>query len=58
LEEINSKFLQWSNITGFLKKNPKLGQILFFFNWMNPGVDGRIILRWICRKCDVRIWTG
>ena len=24
----------------------------------NPGVDGRIILRWIFRKWDVRAWTG
>ena len=24
----------------------------------NPGVDGRIILRWIIRKWDVRVWTG
>jgi hypothetical protein len=23
-----------------------------------PGVDGRIILRWIFRKLDVDIWTG
>jgi hypothetical protein len=23
-----------------------------------PGVDGRIILRWIFRKWDVRLWTG
>jgi hypothetical protein len=22
------------------------------------GVDGRIILRWILRKWDVRLWTG
>jgi hypothetical protein len=22
------------------------------------SVDGRIILRWICRKWDVRAWTG
>ena len=22
------------------------------------GVDGRIILRWICRKWDVGLWTG
>jgi hypothetical protein len=22
------------------------------------GVDGRILLRWIFRKCDVRVWTG
>jgi hypothetical protein len=24
----------------------------------NPGVDGRIMLRWIFRKWDVRAWTG
>jgi len=23
-----------------------------------PGVDGRIILRWIVRKWDVGLWTG
>jgi hypothetical protein len=24
----------------------------------NPGVDGRIILRWIFRKWDVGVWIG
>jgi hypothetical protein len=24
----------------------------------DPGVDGRIILRWICRKWCVGAWTG
>ena len=24
----------------------------------DPGLDGRIILRWLCRKWDVRSWTG
>jgi len=23
-----------------------------------PGIDGKIILRWIFRKWDVGIWTG
>jgi len=24
----------------------------------DPGVDGKIILRWIFRKWDVRAWAG
>jgi len=24
----------------------------------DPGLDGRIILRWIFRKWDVGVWTG
>ena len=24
----------------------------------DPGVDGRVILRWILRKWDVEKWTG
>jgi hypothetical protein len=27
-------------------------------NWGDPGVDGRIILRWIFRKWDVGVWIG
>jgi len=23
-----------------------------------PGVDGRVILRWLFRKWDVEVWTG
>jgi hypothetical protein len=26
--------------------------------WGDPGVEGRIILRWIFRKWDVGVWTG
>jgi hypothetical protein len=26
--------------------------------WGDPGVDGKIILRHIFRKCDVGVWTG
>jgi hypothetical protein len=27
-------------------------------HWGNPDIDWRIILRWIFRKWDVRVWTG
>ena len=27
-------------------------------HWGDPGVDGRIILRWISRRWNVGIWTG
>ena len=27
-------------------------------HWGDPGLDGRIILRWIFRKWDVGVWTG
>jgi hypothetical protein len=27
-------------------------------HWGDPRVDGRIILRWIFRKCNVGVWTG
>jgi hypothetical protein len=27
-------------------------------HWRDPGVDGRIILRWIFKEYDVGIWTG
>ena len=37
--------LQWGN----LRERDHLG---------DPGVDGRVILRWIFRKRDVRVWTG
>jgi hypothetical protein len=27
-------------------------------HWGDPGVDGRIMLRWIFSKWDVGVWTG
>jgi hypothetical protein len=26
-------------------------------HWGNPGVDGRVILRWLFTKWDVGVWT-
>jgi len=26
-------------------------------HWGDPNIDGKIIFRWIFRKCDVGIWT-
>jgi hypothetical protein len=43
------------------------GEVYTSFWWENlreidhledPGVDGKIILRWIFRKCDVKPCTG
>jgi len=43
------------------------GEVYTGFWWGNlrerkylgdPGVDGRIILRWIFRQWDVGVWTG
>jgi hypothetical protein len=27
-------------------------------HWRGPGIEGRIILRWIFRKWNVGLWTG
>jgi hypothetical protein len=43
------------------------GEVYTGFGWGNlrardhledPGIDGRIILRWIIKKWDVGAWTG
>jgi hypothetical protein len=27
-------------------------------HWENPGVNGKIIIRWIFKNWDVGVWTG
>ena len=39
--------------TGFGWGNQREG-----VHFREPGLDGRIILRYIFRKCDVEAWTG
>jgi hypothetical protein len=34
------------------------GNVRERYHWGDTDVDGRIILRWIFRNCDVGIWTG
>jgi hypothetical protein len=36
----------------------KLSLFLLMYHLGDPGIDRRIILRWIFRKWDVGVWTG
>ena len=36
-------------LMGILRERDRLG---------DPGVNGSIILRWICRKLSLGVWTG
>jgi hypothetical protein len=48
-----SSYGEGETFTGFWWRNLRERD-----HWGDPGVDRRIILRWIYRKWDVRVWTG
>jgi hypothetical protein len=59
---IKSRIMRWA---GFVVPMGKV-EVYAGFWWgdlrerghlEDPGLDGNIIVRWICRKCDVRAWT-
>jgi len=60
---IKSRRMRWAEHVPRMRR----GEAYTGFWWENlrkrdhledPGVDGRIILKWIFRKWDVRAWTG
>jgi hypothetical protein len=60
---IKSRRMRWAGHVARMGRE----EMYIWFWWGNvregdhleyPGVDGRIILRWIFTKCDVRAWTG
>jgi hypothetical protein len=61
VQVIISRRIRWAGLvthmgeacTGFWWGNLRLRD-----HWGDPGVDGRIILRWIFRKWGVGVWTG
>ena len=55
--------MRWAGLVARVER----GEVYTGFWWGNlreidrleyPGIDGRIILRWIYRKWEVRTWTG
>ena len=52
-DTVSNKMREKSRIQVYGGGNPKGRD-----NLADPGVDGRIILRWIFRTWDVGVWTG
>jgi len=63
LRLIKSRTMRWVRHVAWMGE----GEVYTGFWWGNlkerdhledPGADGRIILRWIFRKCDWGAWSG
>ena len=63
LRVIKSRRMRWAGHVARMG----IGEVYAGFWWGNlrerdhvgdPGIDGRIILRWIFRNCDMGVWTG
>jgi hypothetical protein len=60
---IKSKRMRWERQAASMGKSRGVyrvwwGNLRERDNLGDKGLDGRIILRWIFRKWDVRVWTG
>jgi hypothetical protein len=58
-----SRIMRWAGHVARMGKGKGVYRILVRRpgkrdHWGDPGVDGRIILRWIFRKWDRGVWTG
>jgi hypothetical protein len=63
VQEIKSRRIRWVGHVARMGKRGGVYRVLVRKpeerdHLRDPGVDGRIILRWISRNLDVGVWTG
>jgi len=55
---IKSRRMRWAGHVACMVKSRDVYSVLVGEPEEFPGIDGRIILRWLFRKWHVRAWTG